>query len=73
MHAPDSIEHLRAQVEEMTRQQNDMAAHIGNMETDYQSMQSALATLKGDMTHQDELVQSVVQYFLQYENGGAAQ
>lgn len=62
---------MRAQVTEMIWQQHDMASHIQNMESDYMSMQSELAMLKRNMTCQDGLMQSMIQYFTRYENGGA--
>ena len=66
-----SVEQLHAQIERMARDQEDMAAHIRSLETNYQNVLSEMVNFQRNMAQQDGLMQNLIQYFLQLENGGA--
>ena len=65
-----SVEQLHAQIERMARDQEDMAAHIRSLETNYQNVLSEMVNFQRNMAQQDGLMQNLIQYFLQLENGG---
>ncbi len=54
----------------MTRQQDEMTAHIRNLEADYENVLGEMVTFQRNLSQQDGLMQNLVQYFLQLENGG---
>ena len=47
-----------------------MAQHIRSLETNYQNVLSEMVNLQRNMAQQDGLMQNLIQYFLQLENGG---
>ncbi|CDO70320.1 hypothetical protein BN946_scf184843.g9 [Trametes cinnabarina] len=65
-----SVEALQAQIERMQRDQEEMAAHIRSLETNYQNVLSEMVNFQRNMAQQDGLMQNLIQYFLQLENGG---
>ncbi|KAI9065063.1 hypothetical protein FKP32DRAFT_1602611 [Trametes sanguinea] len=64
-----SVEALQAQIERMQRDQEEMAAHIRSLETNYQNVLSEMVNFQRNMAQQDGLMQNLIQYFLQLENG----
>ena len=64
------IQSLQSQIDRLTRSQDDMAAHIRSLESNYQSVLSEMVNFQRNMAQQDGLMQNLIQYFLQIENGG---
>ena len=58
------------QLEHMTQQQAEMTAHIRTLESEYDNVVNEMVTFQRTLTQQDGLMQNLVQYFLQLENGG---
>ena len=54
----------------MSRDQDEMAAHIRSLETNYQNVLAEMVNFQRNMAQQDGLMQNLIQYFLQLENGG---
>ena len=54
----------------MARDQEEMAAHFRSLETNYQNVLSEMVNFQRNMAQQDGLMQNLIQYFLQLENGG---
>ena len=54
----------------MSRDQEEMAQHIRSLETNYQNVLSEMVNFQRNMAQQDGLMQNLIQYFLQLENGG---
>lgn len=65
-----SIETLQATIERMQRDSDEMAAHIRNLENNYQNVLQEMVNFQRNMAQQDGLMQNLIQYFLQLENGG---
>ena len=65
-----TVEALQAQIDRMARDQEEMAAHIRSLETNYQNVLSEMVNFQRNMAQQDGLMQNLIQYFLQLENGG---
>ena len=55
----------------MSRDQDEMAAHIRSLETNYQHVLAEMVNFQRNMAQQDGVMQNLIQYFLQLENGGA--
>ena len=53
----------------MSRDQEEMAQHIRSLETNYQNVLSEMVNFQRNMAQQDGLMQNLIQYFLQIENG----
>ncbi|KAL1939159.1 hypothetical protein VTO73DRAFT_10200 [Trametes versicolor] len=64
-----SVDALQSQLERMSRDQEEMAAHIRSLETNYQNVLSEMVNFQRNMAQQDGLMQNLIQYFLQLENG----
>ena len=64
------VQALQAQVERLTVAHEEMAQHIRHLENDYQSVLSEMVNFQRNMAQQDGLMQNLIQYFLQLENGG---
>ena len=64
---------MRAQLERMSRQQDEMTAHIKGLEGDYEVVLAEVLSFQRNMAQQDELMQNVLQYVLRfgYEDGSA--
>lgn len=54
----------------MARAQDEMTAHIRNLENNYQNVLNEMVNFQRNMAQQDGLMQNLIQYFLQLENGG---
>ena len=65
-----TVDALQAQLERMARQQDEMTAHIRNLENNYQNVLNEMVNFQRNMAQQDGLMQNLIQYFLQLENGG---
>ena len=65
-----TVEALQAQIDRMSRDQEEMAAHIRSLETNYQNVLTEMVNFQRNMAQQDGLMQNLIQYFLQLENGG---
>lgn len=65
-----TIDALQAEVNRMERVQEEMAVHIRNLENNYQNVLSEMINFQRNMAQQDGLMQNLIQYFLQPENGG---
>ena len=50
-----------------------MLQHIRHLENDYQSVLGEMVNFQRNMAQQDGLMQNLIQYFLQIENGGGFQ
>ena len=46
-----------------------MAAHIRNLENNYQNVLAEMVNFQRNMAQQDGLMQNLIGYFLQLENG----
>ncbi|KAH8099669.1 HSF-type DNA-binding-domain-containing protein [Cristinia sonorae] len=64
-----TIELMQQQMDRMARTQEEMAAHIRNLEGNYQNVLSEMVNFQRNMAQQDGLMQNLIQYFLQIENG----
>lgn len=60
---------MQQQMDRMARTQEEMAAHIGNLEGNYQNVLNEMVNFQRNMAQQDGLMQNLIQYFLQIENG----
>ncbi|EJF66352.1 hypothetical protein DICSQDRAFT_49867 [Dichomitus squalens LYAD-421 SS1] len=67
--ASATVEALQAQIDRMSRDQEEMAQHIRSLETNYQNVLSEMVNFQRNMAQQDGLMQNLIQYFLQLENG----
>ena len=54
----------------MARAHDEMAAHIRSLEVNYQNVLNEMVNFQRNMAQQDGLMQNLIQYFLQLENGG---
>lgn len=57
----------------MSRDQEELVAHVRNLESNYQSVLNEMVNFQRNMAQQDGLMQNLIQYFLQLENGGGLQ
>ena len=64
-----TIEALQAQVERLVQTQDDMSAHIRHLENNYQNVLTEMVNFQRNMAQQDGLMQNLISYFLQMENG----
>ncbi|KAL6300238.1 hypothetical protein BKA93DRAFT_740923 [Sparassis latifolia] len=64
-----TVEALQAQIERMANDQDEMAVHIRNLEENYQNVLGEMVNFQRNMAQQDGLMQNLIQYFLQLENG----
>lgn len=65
-----TMDALQNQIDRMTRAQDEMTAHIRNLEVNYQNVLNEMVNFQRNMAQQDGLMQNLIQYFLQLENGG---
>jgi osomolarity two-component system, response regulator SKN7 len=64
-----TVEALQAQVERLVQTQDDMSAHIRHLESNYQNVLTEMVNFQRNMAQQDGLMQNLISYFLQMENG----
>ena len=64
------VQALQSQVDRLTTAHDEMAQHIRHLENDYQSVLGEMVNFQRNMAQQDGLMQNLIQYFLQLENGG---
>jgi osomolarity two-component system response regulator SKN7 len=60
---------LQAQVERLVQTQDDMSTHIRHLENNYQNVLTEMVNFQRNMAQQDGLMQNLISYFLQMENG----
>ena len=65
-----AIQAMQAQIERLTQAHDEMAQHIRHLESNYQSVLGEMVNFQRNMAQQDGLMQNLIQYFLQLENGG---
>ncbi|KAI0085878.1 winged helix DNA-binding domain-containing protein [Irpex rosettiformis] len=63
-----TVEALQNQIERMARAQDEMTAHIRNLEVNYQNVLNEMVCFQRNMAQQDGLMQNLISYFLQLEN-----
>jgi osomolarity two-component system, response regulator SKN7 len=63
------VEALQTQVERLTQSQEEMSAHIRNLERNYHDVLVEMVGFQRNMAQQDGLMQNLIQYLLQSENG----
>lgn len=64
-----TLEAMQARLEAMARDQEELVAHVRNLESNYQSVLGEMVNFQRNMAQQDGLMQNLIQYFLQLENG----
>ncbi|KAK0444188.1 HSF-type DNA-binding-domain-containing protein [Desarmillaria tabescens] len=62
-------DYLQAQIERLTQAQEEMSAHVRNLERNYHDVLVEMVGFQRNMAQQDGLMQNLIQYFLQVENG----
>ena len=67
--ASTTLDALQGQVAALLQTQDDMAAHIRNLENNYQNVLAEMVNFQRNMAQQDGLMQNLIGYFLQLENG----
>ncbi|EPQ57751.1 hypothetical protein GLOTRDRAFT_119791 [Gloeophyllum trabeum ATCC 11539] len=63
-----AMESLQLQIDRLVRQQDEMVAHVRNLEGNYQNVLGEMVNFQRTMAQQDGLMQNLIQYFLQLEN-----
>lgn len=63
------VQAMRTQIDMLTQNQEKMSAHIRNLEDNYQNVLNEMVNFQRNMAQQDGLMQNLIQYFLQLENG----
>lgn len=63
-----SVDGLQHQVDRLTQSQDDMSAHLRNLERSYQDVLVEMVNFQRNMAQQDNLMQNLIQYFLNSEN-----
>ena len=58
------------QLTRMARQQDEMTAHIQGLENEYEAVLNEMIAFQRNLTQQDGLMRNLVQYCIQFENGG---
>ncbi|PSR72589.1 hypothetical protein PHLCEN_2v11582 [Hermanssonia centrifuga] len=59
-----TVDALRAQAEQIAWRQDEMAAHIENLQNNYQEVVNNISGFQRDMGQQDVLMRDMIQYFL---------
>ena len=68
-----AVEALQAQVDRLVQAQEDMTTHVRNLERNYQEVLVEMVNFQRNIAQQDGLMQNLIQYFLQVENGALLQ
>ncbi|KAF8582339.1 hypothetical protein K439DRAFT_1618399 [Ramaria rubella] len=68
---PDSniIQSMQSQIDRLSRTVEEMSTHFRSLEHNYQSVLGEMVNFQRNMAQQDGLMQNLIQYFLQLENG----
>ncbi|KAJ7591602.1 HSF-type DNA-binding-domain-containing protein [Mycena floridula] len=61
---------LQAQVDRLNQSQEQIRAHVDNLERNYHDVLVEMVSFQRNMAQQDGLLQNLVQYFLKMENNG---
>ena len=64
-----TLESLQGQVDHLTRSHDEMAGRLRSVEANYQNVLSELVNFQRNMAQQDGVMQNLIQYFLNIENG----
>lgn len=56
-----SVDALQGQLERLARQQDEMTAHIRNLESNYQNVLNEMVNFQRNMAQQDGLMQNLIQ------------
>ena len=64
------IQALQSALDQLTQSSEETNARLAMLERKYQSVLSEMLTFQQSMAQQDGLMQNLIQYFLQLENGG---
>jgi osomolarity two-component system, response regulator SKN7 len=67
--SPTGVDALQAQVDRLTQSQEEMTSNFRNLEQNYQDVLSEMINFQRTMAQQDQLMQNLISYFLQVENG----
>ena len=67
--SPSHTAQLQSQVERLTRAQEEMTHHITSLEKNYQNVLIEMVQFQKGMAAQDQLLQHLIQYFLNWEGG----
>jgi osomolarity two-component system response regulator SKN7 len=63
------VEALQSQVDRLTQSHDEMSSHLRNLERSYQDILVEMVNFQRNMAQQDNLMQNLIQYFLNSENG----
>jgi len=61
---------LQGTVDRLLVENDQMVRRIHHLESNYQSVLGEMVVFQRNMAQQDGLMQNLIQYFLQLENGG---
>lgn len=64
------IQNLQTAIERLTQTSEETNARLQLLERKYQNVLNEMLTFQQSMAQQDGLMQNLIQYFLQLENGG---
>ena len=64
-----TLESLQGQVDHLTRSHDETVARLRSVEGSYQNVLSELVNFQRNMAQQDGVMQNLIQYFLNIENG----
>ncbi len=59
------VDYLQSQIERLTQAQEEMSAHVRNLERNYHDVLVEMVGFQRNMAQQDGLMQNLIQYFLQ--------
>jgi osomolarity two-component system response regulator SKN7 len=63
------FESLQAQVERLTQSQEEMSSHMRLLERHYHEVVTEMGAFQRSVAQQDQLMQNLILYFMQQENG----
>jgi osomolarity two-component system, response regulator SKN7 len=64
-----TVEALQHQVDRLNQAHDDMSAHVRSLERSYQDVLVEMVNFQRNMAQQDNLMQNLIQYFLNSETG----
>ncbi|GJJ12381.1 hypothetical protein Clacol_006622 [Clathrus columnatus] len=67
------IQSMKSQIEHLNATVQNLTNHIRSVEQNYQSVLKEMVNFQRNMAQQDGLLQNLIQYFLQIENGKQAE
>jgi len=63
------VQAMQSQIDRLSRTVEEMSQHIRGLERNYQNVLGEMVNFQRNMAQQDGLMQNLIQYFLQIENG----